>query len=87
MVPQRKTTFLLLKWEASVTSNNTSGNVENITSTNGDITISGNLEITGTANLSGLLFQPQQVQQIQVLVSDGTGNLSWANQLGGTGSD
>ena len=52
-----------------------------------DANVMSNLYVSGITNLNGIIFPTTSGSANQVLVSDGTGNLSWANQTGGTGSD
>ena len=50
-----------------------------LSETNGNILTSGNLTVTGSSNLGGLLLPTTTGSANQVLTTDGTGNLSFQN--------
>ena len=54
------------------------------TSNNGNTSLTGNLILNGSANLSGLvfLFLTTTGSVNQVLISDGNGNLAWTDFSG-----
>ena len=68
--------FGYLAWSDSSSVNS---NYDSLTETSGTLSATGNLEVTGSSNLGGLLFPTTTGSANQVLTTDGFGNLSWSD--------